>query len=87
MLLGVAMVLVGCDERDALEAKLAADAAVTTGNPLLIALGSVVSIVASRFISKGQVDAKDREEYNEDDVAAMVRGLEKAGYTVQKRGG
>ena len=82
---GACLILTGCSERDALEAQAAANAAVASGNPLLVGIGSLVSIIASRFISKSQVEAKDREEYNADDAAAMVRSLEAAGYVIQRK--
>lgn len=85
LMVGVGLILAGCSERDALEAQVAANAAVASGNPLLVGLGSLVSIVASRFISKSQVEAKDREEYSDDDAAAMVRKLEASGYVIQRK--
>lgn len=85
LMVGVGLILAGCSERDALEAQAAANAAVASGNPLLVGLGSLVSIVASRFISKSQVEAKDREDFNDDDGAAMVRKLEQMGYVIQRK--
>lgn len=85
LMVGVGLILAGCSERDALEAQAAANAAVASGNPLLVGLGSLVSIVASRFISKSQVEAKDREEFSDDDGAAMVRKLEQMGYVIQRK--
>lgn len=85
LMVGIGLILAGCSERDALEAQAAANAAVASGNPLLVGLGSLVSIVASRFISKSQVEAKDREDFNDDDGAAMVRKLEQMGYVIQRK--
>ena len=87
LLVGVGMILVGCSEKDVAEAQAAAAAAQATGNPLLMLGGLLTSFVASHFISKSNDVKFDAKEYNDDDIAAMVRGLEKAGYMIQKRGG
>lgn len=85
LVVGACLILVGCSERDALEAQAAANAAAATGNPLLVGIGSLVSIIASRFISKSQIEAKDREEYTDDDAAAMIRKLESMGWVIQRK--
>lgn len=89
-LFGLALVLVGCSEQDAANAQAAAAGLQTSGVPLLVTIGGVtsalISLIGGHFISKSNVQKNDLKEYSDDDVAAMIRGIEKAGYVINKRG-
>lgn len=85
LLVGVALVLVGCSEKDVAEANAAAAAASATGNPLLMLGGLLTSFVASHFISKSNDVKADVKDYTADDIAAMARGLEAHGYMLTKK--
>lgn len=85
LLVGLAMILVGCSEKEIAEANAAAAAAQATGNPVLMLGGLLTSFIASHFISKNNDAKQDLKEYSDDDIAAQVRGLEKAGYVLTKK--
>lgn len=83
-------VLVGCKPDPAFTPNeqgqtAAGNALVSTGTPWGLLLGTAVNIVASVFISKGAVEKKDKEDYNNDDVDSMMRRASELGYVVSRK--
>ncbi len=46
-----------------------------TGQPLLVLAGTIVSLIASKFMATGAAAKKDAEGYTPEDVHAMVVGI------------
>jgi hypothetical protein len=79
----------GCDEKDQAKIDAMNAQAAASGNPLLIAIGAVVSTVSSVFIAHGntkkQVTDQDHADWTDDDVASMGRKLEQHGYVMTRK--
>jgi len=84
-LIGAALILVGCDERDAATIKAAADAGATSLNPLTAGVSTIISVIAAHFIAKANDGVADRKDYTPDDIRAMAAGLEAEGYSIQRK--
>lgn len=89
--------LTGCDPNktdpalrpDANGQTAAGNALVATGTPWGMLIGTGVNILASFFIAKNQakgaVDAADKEDWTDDDAAAMARKLEAHGFVMTRK--
>lgn len=81
-----AFAFVGCSPDEAAQAKAVADAAAVSPNPILMAIGTLVSsFIGSHYISKANDVKADAKPYTPDDLHAIADGLSEMGYVITKK--